>query len=94
MKGKVIQFRRGRHTVKKRHFILDFGMKNKEESKKLIGKKVKWVSPGKRKKVIKGEVKATHGNKGKVRAVFEKGMPGQALTTDVEILEEKEKWWG
>jgi large subunit ribosomal protein L35Ae len=83
MNGKVIQFRRGRHTVKEKHFILDFGMKNREEADKLRGKSVEWISPAG--KIIKGEIKGAHGNKGLVRAIFEKGLPGQALTTEVKI---------
>ena len=81
--GKVIQFRRGRHTVHEKHFIIDAGAKNKEEAKKFIGKPVEWKSPAG--KIIKGKVSNTHGNKGLVRAIFEKGLPGQAVTTDVEI---------
>jgi len=36
-------------------------------------------------KQIKGKVSGAHGNKGVVRAIFEKGLPGQAVTTKVEI---------
>jgi ribosomal protein L35AE/L33A len=81
----VVQFRRGRHTVHKRHFILDVGAKNKEEAEKFIGKEVTWTSPGKEKKKITGKIANTHGNNTLVRAIFEKGLPGQALTTKVEI---------
>jgi len=28
---------------------------------------------------------SAHGNKGVVRAIFEKGLPGQAVTTPVEV---------
>jgi large subunit ribosomal protein L35Ae len=83
-KGKVIQFRRGRHVIKERHFLLDFGMKNREEASKLVGKEVVWTSEGKEKKKIKGRISAAHGNKGLVRAIFERGLPGQAVTTEVE----------
>ena len=83
MRGIVIQFRRGRHRYKPRHFILDFGLKNKEETEKLIGKNVEWKSSAG--KVIKGKIAASHGNKGLVRAIFERGLPGQAVTTEVEI---------
>lgn len=83
MKGKVIQFRRGRKTVHERHFLIEAGAKSKEEAAKLVGKEVEWKSPAG--KIIKGKIAASHGNKGVVRAIFEKGLPGQALTTDVEI---------
>ena len=82
-KGKVIQFRRGRKTIHERHFLIEVGAKNKEEAAKLVGKEVEWKSPAG--KIIKGKIAATHGNKGVVRAIFEKGLPGQALTTEVEI---------
>ena len=85
MKGIVIQFRRGRKTYKPRHFLIDAGMKNKKEAEKLVGKAAEWKSPAGR--IIKGKIAATHGNNGIVRAIFEKGLPGQALTTEVEIKE-------
>ena len=89
MKGIVIQFRRGRKTYKPRHFLLDFGMKNKEEAGKLVGKEVEWKSVGG--KSIKGKIASSHGNKGLVRAIFEAGLPGQALTTEVEVKGVKAK---
>lgn len=83
MKAKVLSFRRGRHTVHEKHFVLDVGAKDKTEAGKFVGKNVEWKSPSG--KIIKGKVSAAHGNKGLVRAIFEKGLPGQALTTDVEV---------
>ena len=84
VKGKVIQFRRGRHTVTERHFLIEVpGVSKKTDAEKFIGKEVEWKSPGG--KIIKGKIAACHGCKGVVRAIFEKGLPGQALTTDVEI---------
>jgi len=82
-KGIVVQFRRGRHRIHEGHFILDFGMKNKEEAKKLVGKEVFWTSTGKEKKKITGKISASHGNKGLVRAIFERGLPGQAVSQEV-----------
>lgn len=83
MKAKVIQFRRGRKTIHERHFLLDVEAKNKGEAEKLIGKEVEWKSPAG--KIIKGKISSAHGNKGLVRAIFEKGLPGQAVTTEVEV---------
>ena len=84
MKAQVVSFRRGRHRVKPRHFILQVsGIENKEKAQELLNKTVVWKSPvGKE---IKGTVMASHGNKGLIRAVFEKGLPGQAINTEVEI---------
>jgi large subunit ribosomal protein L35Ae len=83
MKGKVIQFRRGRKTYKPRHFILDLGAKNREQAQKLKGKQVEWKSPSG--KTIKGKISSAHGNKGLVRAIFEKGLPGQAINQEIEV---------
>jgi len=83
VKAQVIQFRRGRQTYKPKHFILDVGSKSREEAEKFVGKNVSWESPAG--KIIKGKISACHGNKGLVRAIFEKGLPGQAITTEVEV---------
>ena len=83
MKGKVIQFRRGRHTIHERHFLIDVGAKNREGAEKFTDKEVEWKSPAG--KIIKGKISAPHGNNGLVRAIFEKGLPGQAVATDVEV---------
>jgi len=83
MKGKVVQFRRGRHTIHERHFLLDVGAKNREEAGKSVGKIVEWKSPAG--KIIKGKISGAHGNKGLVRAIFEKGLPGQAINDEVEV---------
>tara|TARA_Y100000310_G_scaffold340308_4_gene435589 strand:- start:104 stop:367 length:264 start_codon:yes stop_codon:yes gene_type:complete len=86
MEGKIIQFRRGRHVVHERHFLIEIpNSKTREDAKKFVGKEVSWTSPGKLKKVINGKISSAHGNNGIVRAIFEKGLPGQSITTKVEI---------
>lgn len=83
-KGKVIQFRRGRHVIHERHMLIEIDkISNKEDALKFIGKEVIWKSPAG--KEVKGKISNAHGNKGVVRAIFEKGLPGQAVTTEVEI---------
>ncbi len=89
-KGKVIQFRRGRHTVHERHFLIEIeNVKTRKDAEKFIGKEVVWKSPAG--KIIKGKISAIHGNKGIVRAIFEKGLPGQAITTNVSVLTSQSK---
>lgn len=83
MKGIVVQFRRSRHRIHERHYLLDVGLTKREDAKKLAGKEVSWKSPAG--KIIKGKVSDAHGNKGLVRAIFESGLPGQAITTEVEV---------
>jgi len=83
MKGIVVQFRRSRKKIKEKHYLLDLGFQSREEAKKSAGKEVEWTSVAGKK--IRGKISDAHGNKGLVRAIFEKGLPGQAVTTDVEV---------
>lgn len=90
MKATVIQFRQGRTTQKPRHFLLEIdGIDSRGKAQKFVGKIVEWISPGQKKKIIKGEIKSAHGNKGVLRAIFEIGLPGQAIGTECEIKETK-----
>lgn len=83
-KGKVVQFRRGKRTIHERHFLLQVeGTTDKEAAAKLVGKAVTWTSPAGKK--ISGKVSSAHGNSGIVRAIFETGLPGQAVGTEVEL---------
>ena len=88
MKGIVVQFRRSRKRIHKRHYLLDLGLNKREDAKKMAGKEVVWKSSSG--KEIKGKISDAHGNKGLVRAIFEKGLPGQAVTTEIEVKEGKE----
>ncbi len=83
MKGILVQFRRGRHRIHEKHYLIDLGMKNRDEAKKLVGKIVSWKSPSS--KIISGKISDAHGNKGLVRAIFESGLPGQAITNEIEV---------
>lgn len=83
-KGRIVQFRRGRHTIHEKHFLIEVeGVKDKVGAEKLKDKNVVWKSPAG--KEISGKIAGAHGNKGVVRAIFERGLPGQAVTTEVEI---------
>jgi len=82
--GKIIQFRMGRHKIHEKHFLIEInGVSDKKQAEKFIGKEVEWKSPAG--KIITGKVSGSHGNNGLVRAIFEMGLPGQAITTKVEI---------
>ena len=85
MKGKVVQFRRGRKRIHEKHFILNVETKTREEAGKFIGKEVVWTSPAGKK--IKGKISSAHGNIGLVRAIFESGLPGQSRNEEIEIKE-------
>ncbi len=83
MKAKIVNFRMGRHTKSNTHMIIKIENINKEKAESLIDKQVIWKSP--KGKEIKGKIASLHGNKGNLRVIFEKGMPGQAINTEVEI---------
>jgi len=81
--AKIIQFRRGLKRIHEKHYIIDVDVKSREEAGKFVGKQVIWTSPA-GKKII-GKISSAHGNKGMVRAIFEKGLPGQARNEAVEV---------
>lgn len=82
--GRVIQFRQGRRTTTPRHMLIEIpSCDNKEKAEKFVGKSVEWKSPAK--KSITGKVAATHGTKGVLRVIFETGLPGQSIGTEVEV---------
>ena len=84
MEAVISNFRLGRHTKSNNQMVLLVkGIENKEKAKALISKKVTWKSPSG--KEITGKISGLHGNNGAVRAIFEKGMPGQAIGQKVNI---------
>lgn len=84
MKATIINFRGGVHTQYNNQMILEVeGVDSKDKAAKLVDKEVSWKSPAG--KEIKGKVAAAHGNKGAVRVIFEKGMPGQAVGSKLEF---------
>ncbi len=83
MKAQISNFRMSRHGKYDNHMVVSVeGVDNKEKAEKLVGKEVSYNTG---KKEIKGTVKSTHGNKGAVRVLFEKGMPGQSLGQEIKI---------
>lgn len=84
MEAVIVSYRRGINTQTNDQMILKVpGVTSRADAETLVGKKVTWTSPSK--KEIKGQIMAAHGNSGAVRARFEKGMPGQAQATKVQV---------
>ncbi len=84
MHGVIHNFRRSRHVTSKNHMVvLAEGIDDRESAKKMVGKTVVYTTEGN--KEIKGKVASSHGNKGALRVIFERGMPGQSLGKKVEI---------
>lgn len=85
MEGLILNFRGGKHTQKNNEMIVKvFEVDSKAKAEKLINKNVEWVTPSGKK--IKGRITKAHGNKGAVRVKFEKGMPGQSISTKVKAI--------
>ena len=83
MKGIIINFRGSYKTKHFSHMIIQIENFSKDQAKKLVGKTVIWQIPAG--KEIKGTVSNAHGRNGAIRAIFEKGLPGQSLGEKVEI---------
>ena len=84
-KGVVSSYRRGKHLQHPNQVILVFSeTKTRAQAAALVGRKVKWTSPGE--KEILGKVLGAHGNSGAVRAKFNTNLPGQAIGSPVVLL--------
>jgi large subunit ribosomal protein L35Ae len=84
MEGTIVNFRGGRHTQYGNQMVIAVeGVDDKEKAAALVGKKISWVNN--KGNAISGKVASAHGNKGAVRAIFDKGMPGQSVGKKVNI---------
>ena len=84
MEGIINNYRRNRSSQNTKHMVISVSnIDTKEKAEKLVGKKVTFKTETG--KPILGEVKSTHGNKGCIRVVFERGIPGQGLGQKVVI---------
>ncbi len=82
--GIIVNFRRSRTRFIPRHFIIQPDKcDTREKAQKFVGKEVEWKN--KEGTVIKGKIASAHGDNGAIRAIFERGLPGQAVATKVEI---------
>ncbi|MCL5016957.1 MAG: 50S ribosomal protein L35ae [Candidatus Parvarchaeota archaeon] len=80
---KIVSYRRGRKTQNVNQAIVEIsGVSNREEAKKYIGKRVEIKFS---KASIKGVITAPHGNSGKVVAHFRRGLPGQAINSEIKV---------
>jgi large subunit ribosomal protein L35Ae len=84
MKGRLINYRRGVHTEYTNQYVVEVdGVEDRSSADGIVGKRVVWkTSTGKE---IVGSISKSHGNSGAVLARFDKGLPGQAIGTEVEI---------
>ncbi len=83
IKGIIKNYRLGARTQTPNQVVINIDGYNKEKSKTLVGCKVIWTTPSG--KELIGKVTSVHGNKGAVRSRFDKGLPGQAIGSEVRI---------
>ncbi len=84
LQGIIKNYRRGRHTMYPRQAIIEIaGVDNRAKAFSLVGKRVEYETPAG--KIISGKIVDAHGNSGAVRAIFSKGLPGQAIGAKVKI---------
>lgn len=84
MQAIIVNYRSSRHRQKPNQMVIKVeSVDTKEKAKALVGKEVVWKTPSG--KELKGKIRASHGNKGCLRVLFETGMPGQSLGKKVEI---------
>ena len=81
--GVIKNYRMGRHTVYNNQAIVYVKDFTREQLNSLVGKVVIWETPSK--KQLRGKVSALHGKKGALRVRFDKGIPGQAIGTQITI---------
>ena len=84
MKGILAGNRRGVHTASPNQYVVEIdGVADRASANGVIGKRVCWkTSTGKE---IVGKISKAHGNSGAVLVRFDKGLPGQAIGTEVDI---------
>jgi len=84
MEAQILNFTLSRHVQKGNNMVLKVGgIIKREDAKKFVGKKVVYKTESG--KEINGKVASAHGNKGALRAVFERGMPGQSIGQKVTV---------
>ncbi|MEM4663151.1 MAG: 50S ribosomal protein L35ae [Candidatus Diapherotrites archaeon] len=84
MEGIIKNYRRGRRTQHTRQAIIILpGISKKADAFAFVGKKLEYTTASGKK--IVGKIVDAHGDKGAVRAIFKKGLPGQAIGSKVKI---------
>ncbi len=85
MKAIIVNFRgsRRKQEASNQVIIQVEGISKKDSAEKLVGKKIVWANT--KGNAISGKISAVHGKSGAVRALFEKGLPGQCLGKEAKI---------
>ena len=83
--GTIVNYRIGIGTQKPKECLIQFAHVNSASlAGQLINRKVVWKQGNSK---LMGKIAGSHGKKGVVKVKFQKGVPGQALGTTVELVE-------
>lgn len=83
--GTIVNYRIGYGTQNPKECLIQFAHVNSaSQAGQLIGRKVVWKQGNSK---LIGKIAGSHGKKGVVRVKFQKGVPGQALGTTVELID-------
>ncbi|HUT17005.1 MAG TPA: 50S ribosomal protein L35ae [Acidobacteriota bacterium] len=83
--GTIVNYRIGIRTQKPKECLIQFAHVNSASlACQLINRKVVWKQGDIK---LIGKIAGSHGKKGVVKVKFQKGVPGQALGTTVELVE-------
>ncbi|MQY62316.1 50S ribosomal protein L35ae [archaeon] len=83
--GTILNYRIGIRTQNPKECLIQFAHVNSASlAGQLFNRKVVWKQGNSK---LIGTIAGVHGKKGVVRVKFQKGVPGQALGTTVELVE-------
>jgi large subunit ribosomal protein L35Ae len=81
--GRITNYRIGIKAQQPKECLIEFNM-NIATAGQLVGKKVVWSNDTKK---IAGKIVGLHGRNGIVKARFSRGLPGQAIGTEIQLIE-------
>ncbi len=83
--GTILNYRIGIGTQNPKECLIQFAHVNSASlAGQLFNRKVVWKQGNTK---LVGKIAGTHGKNGVVRVKFQKGVPGQAIGTTVELIE-------
>ncbi len=82
MQMKIVSYRRGRKTQRVNQAVVSIpNVSDRNDAQKYIGKRVEIKFS---KNSINGVITRVHGGKGRVVVRFRRGLPGQAITRQID----------
>ena len=84
MKALFINYLGGRHTRRNKQILVKIDQVDDEnKAAQYIGRKVTWESPSGN--ILTGKITGVRGGNGVLKAIFRKGLPGQAIGKELII---------